>query len=81
MNRSEILEKVISVFHYVFDNNDLTINEQTTSGDIEDWDSLAHINLIGICELKFSIKFGINEFSKLKSVSDFVDLIEKRLLK
>ena len=81
MNRDEILEKVISVFHYIFDDSDININEQITSGDIEDWDSLAHINLIGACELKFGIKFGINEISKLKSVGDFVDLIEKRLIK
>jgi len=81
MNRDEVMGKVIKIFHSVFDDEDIVIAEKTSSLDIEDWDSLTHINLIGACELEFGVKFGINEISKLKNVGDFVDLIEKSLSK
>jgi acyl carrier protein len=80
MNRNEISEKVIKIFRYVFDDDDMSITEETSSSDIVEWDSLTHINLIGACELEFNIKFGINEIFKLKSVVTFVDSIEKKLI-
>jgi len=81
MNRNEVLDKVIKIFRSVFDDDNIVITEKTSSVDIEDWDSLTHINLIGACELEFGVKVGINEISKLKNVGDFVDLIEKSLSK
>jgi len=78
MNRNEILEKTIIIFKDVFSGKDIIINENTNSSEIEDWDSLSHITLISACEEEFGVKFGINDIFKFKSVSDFVDCIEKK---
>jgi len=75
MNRSEVSEKIINIFNNIFDTKDIVITEETNSNDIEDWDSLTHINLISACEMEFSVKFGINDIIKLKKIGDFVDLI------
>ena len=46
MNREEIYERLNRVFRDVFDDDSICLNDNTTSSDIEDWDSLEHINLI-----------------------------------
>ena len=57
MTREEIFEGLNEVFSDVFD-EDITVTDSTTADDIEDWDSLEHINLIVAVENKFGIKFN-----------------------
>ena len=45
MTREEVFERLNKVFRDVFDDDDITVTETTTSADIDDWDSLEHINL------------------------------------
>ena len=42
-----INERLNEVFQSVFDDEDITVDRETTADDIEDWDSLEHIRLIG----------------------------------
>ena len=42
MNRTEILNKIHSIFLEEFDVEALTITEETTALDIDEWDSLSH---------------------------------------
>lgn len=79
MNREEIFEEVQTIFRNVFDDEELIISDGTNSEDIEDWDSLEHINLVVAMEKKFNLKFDIKEVGTLKNVGEMVDLIERRL--
>ena len=47
----------MEVFQDVFDDESIQVNDSTTADDIEDWDSLEHINLVVAIENKFGIKF------------------------
>lgn len=78
MEKDEILKELNKVFCQVFDDEDLRITEETTAADIEDWDSLEHINLIVACEKKFSMKFDISEIAKMKNVGDMVKMIMEK---
>ena len=78
MTREEIFEELNEVFSDVFD-DEITVTETTTAADIEDWDSLEHINLIVAVESKFGIKFNIGEVNKMKNVGEMVDIIINRL--
>lgn len=78
MNKEEILKKLNEVFCNVFDDQYLVITCETTAADIEDWDSLEHINLIAGCEKKFSMEFDLDEVEKMKNVGDMVDMIEAK---
>lgn len=76
MTRQEIFEKLNEVFSDVFD-EDITVTAETTSADIEDWDSLTHITLISEVEDTFGIKFSMKDVLGMKDVGEMVDIIEK----
>ncbi|NRT73691.1 acyl carrier protein [Clostridium beijerinckii] len=79
MNKKEVFIVVQDIFREIFDNYDLLINESTCSDDIEEWDSLEHINIILAIEKNFNIKFDVNEISYLRSVGDINNLIIKKI--
>ncbi len=79
MSREEIFLQVQEIFRDIFDEDDLEIQESTSSDDIEDWDSLNHINLVSAIEKEFNIRFALGELQSLKDVGAMIDLMEKKL--
>lgn len=75
MNREEVLERINVIFREVFNNEELTVSEESNSDTIEEWDSLNHINLISAVEKEFGIKFGMDEFMTVNSVNGIVEKI------
>lgn len=78
MTKEKIYEMLDEVFQDVFDDEDIHVNANTTADDIEDWDSLEHINLVVAVENKFGIKFNMSEVVKFKNVGEMVDVIADR---
>ncbi len=76
--REAIYEKLEIIFRDLFDDDDIKLCDATTSDDIEDWDSLEHINLIAAVENEFSVKFAMKEVSTMKNVGEMVDIIISR---
>ena len=79
MTREDIFEKLNEVFRDVFEGEDITVNDQTTADDIDDWDSLEHINLINAIEQEFGIKFNMGQIVGMKNVGEMVNIIEGKL--
>lgn len=79
MNKEQAFEKVQEIFRDIFDDQNLIIGNSTSSNDIEEWDSLNHINLIVAIEKEFKIKFNFSELSGLKDVGAMIDLILAKL--
>ncbi len=75
MTREEIFNGVQDIFRDIFDEDDLIIQDTTSSDEIEDWDSLNHINLVSAIEKEFKIKFALGELMSLKDVGAMIDLI------
>ncbi|WP_024859914.1 acyl carrier protein [Ruminococcus flavefaciens] len=78
MNNNEILPRLNEVFRDVFGDSSLNVNENTTSADIEDWDSLEHINLIAAVENEFGLRFKMREVSGMKNVGEMLAIIAER---
>lgn len=78
MTRAEIFEGVNEVFRDVFDDESITVGETTMSKDIEDWDSLEHINLVIAIEKKFNMRFTMGEVAKLENVGAMVNMLMER---
>jgi acyl carrier protein len=79
MEKIDILREVSGVFSEVFDTPGIVISCETTAKDIEDWDSLTHIQLIVAIEKHFNIRFTSLEIQNFKDVGDMCDVIKCRL--
>lgn len=75
MTREEVFERLNEVFREVFDDEDITVTDETTADDIEDWDSFEHINLIVAIEEEFSFKIQMGKTVTMKNVGEMVDII------
>jgi acyl carrier protein len=78
MNSEEILNNLKIIFQDIFDDDELEVSKETTAEDIEDWDSLTHINLVVTIEKEFHLKFSLGELQALKNVGDMVNLVIKK---
>lgn len=76
MNIKETLQEI---FRDMLDLDDLVLENETTASDIEEWDSLAHINLVVAIEREYNIKFALGELQDLKNIEDMIRLIEKNI--
>ena len=74
-----ILEELQEIFRDVLDQPDLVLTRESNAHNVEDWDSLAHINLVTAIEKKYKIKFALGELQELKDVGDMIDLIKVKL--
>ena len=81
MTTENIYERLNAVFQDIFDDESITVNENTTAADIEDWDSLEHINLVVAIEEEFGMKFKMSEVTGMKNVGEMVGIILERATK
>jgi len=80
MTKQDLMSKIQAIFRDVFDEDDLIIVASTNSGDIDEWDSLNHINLVSSIEKDLGIRFSLGELESLKDVGAMVDLIMDKLV-
>ncbi len=78
METAIVQTRLNSIFQDLFDDPNLQITRATTAADIDDWDSLTHINLIVAVEKDFRIKMTTAEVRALNNVGDFIDLIARK---
>ncbi len=75
MTREDVFERLNMVFREVFDDETICVSNETTSDDIEDWDSFEHINLIVAVEDEFGMKIPMGKVVTMKNVGEMVDII------
>lgn len=79
MNKQDIYNKLNTIFQDVFDDDTIIVNAETTAADIEDWDSLEHINLVSAIENEFGFKFTMGQVVSMKNVGEMVSIIEEKV--
>ena len=70
-----VLEELTNIFRDVLEDDDIQIDNSTTSNDIDDWDSLNHIYLVVEIEKQFKIKFSSREILQWNNVGDMIKSI------
>lgn len=75
MEKNEVLAKVQEIFQDVLDNEDIVLTDESTADDIEEWDSLSHIQLVVAIEKCFGIKFTSKEILSWQNVGAMIDCI------
>jgi len=78
MERTQILEEVQAIFRDILDNEEIVLASETTADDIEEWDSLTHIQLIVAIEKHFKIKFTSKEILSWQNVGQLIDCIASK---
>jgi acyl carrier protein len=80
MEREEIFSKLKEIFEDVLDlEGRVDLRDETNSDDIEEWDSLSHIQLIVAIEKAFKVKFTAGELLQWKNVGEMVTSIESKI--
>ena len=79
MTRQEIFEKLNEIFMDVLDLDNCELTNEVTANDIEEWDSLSHIQLVVAIEKSFGIKFTSFEIMKWRNVGEMVDSLIGKL--
>ena len=72
---NEIYNRLNEGFREGFDDDSITVNAETTAADIEDWDSLTHIQLIAAVEDEFGVKFSMKQVSSMKNVGEMAQIL------
>lgn len=79
MERNDIMNRVQEVFRDELELDDLVLTDETTADDVEEWDSLSHVQLVVALEKAFGIKFTSREILSWDNIGDLVDCIGKKL--
>ena len=75
----DTFEQLNAVFCRVFNDSDIKITPETTANDIDEWDSLSHVNLVVAIEKHFNIRFKSSEIMRWKNVGQMHDSIKEKL--
>lgn len=79
MERNEILAKLTPIFRTAFNDDTIELDEDMTTDDFDNWDSVTQMIIVSMIEKEFDIVFKLREVGMFDSVEAFVDGIEKKL--
>jgi len=79
MNKNEILKTVNDIFIDTLDDETIVLSVETTVNDVDEWDSLNHIQLVVAIEKHFKIRFTSHEIQSWKNVGEMIDSINSRI--
>ena len=77
MNFENIMLKISTIINDTFDSQ-YSITAETSAEEIDEWDSISHIELITEIEKGFSVRFALGELQDLKNVGDMARLVEEK---
>lgn len=79
MDRAAIWERMTQIFRESFGDDSIVLSEETTAEDIEDWDSVTHIQLIVAVEKAFGIRINMGEVAAIANVGELVSIVDRRV--
>ena len=73
------LATIQTIFRDQFLDDSLRITVETTPADVEEWDSLAHINLLAAVESSFGVHFSADDMAEIDSVKSLLAALDRHL--
>jgi acyl carrier protein len=74
----DTLNRVISVIAQTLRVSEKDLSLEVGVGDLPDWDSLGHINVISAIEEDFAVIFEIEEALDCETIQDIVEILEEK---
>jgi len=81
MTIDEIIKQITPIFIDIFEDSKIILKPETSSKDIEQWDSITYVQLIFEIEKHFKIKFTSTEIYNFKNVGEICNSIQSKLTK
>ena len=78
-DRTTILKQINTIFIDTIDNEDVVLTENTQAADVEEWDSLSHIQFVVGIEKHFKIRFTSKEIQRWQNVGEMIDSVVEKL--
>ncbi|WP_129336151.1 acyl carrier protein [Cellulomonas endophytica] len=75
---STVRDDVHEVIRDVLLQPDLELEDTSTAGDVEGWDSLAHLSVLFSLESRFGITFSDAEMGSIQDVGELVRIVERK---
>ncbi|TNE54215.1 MAG: acyl carrier protein [Bacteroidetes bacterium] len=75
MDKEQALKETNEIFVDMFDDEDIVLSYETTAEDVEEWDSLTHIQLVVAIEKHFKVRFTSKEIQSWQNVGEMLDCI------
>ncbi len=79
MERNDVLVKLQEIIGSAVDDEDIVLNDNTVATDIEGWDSIAQVLIMGEIQNELGVKFTSSEINNLANVGELVDSIISKL--
>ena len=75
---NEVLTQLQPIFEAALDEPGLNLTLKSNAKNTQNWDSIAHIEIIEMVESHFKVRFALGEIQKMKDVGDLVDLVIRK---
>ncbi len=79
MTQNNLHDRLRNVFVETLNEPNFQMEVSLKMGDVETWDSFAHINLMLGIEGEFGVEFDSDEIGSLMSVGDILEALQRRL--
>lgn len=79
MEKNDILAKLQEIIRETVDDEEVVITMDTVASDVDGWDSLAQVMIVGEIRKEFGVKLTSMEISSLENVGSLVDAISARI--
>lgn len=73
-------EKVFEIFSKVMNFSRDKISLKTTIEEVENWDSVQHLNLILAIEEEFNVKFNPDEIQEMLSIEKIISNLKNKII-
>ena len=79
MDENKILEILQTIFQNFFKTDHIELTVFSSTKNIDPWDSLNHMSLMGEIEKEFKIEFEFFELMDFQNVGDLINNISSKL--
>ncbi len=76
---AEIMKELEDLFSEVLEREGVRLSANTTTQDIEEWDSLTHIQLVVAIEKHFNVRFTAEQIQSWKNVGAMCQALQEKL--
>ena len=81
MDNAELLQSIQIIMRETLELPNLNVTNEMSAADVDEWDSMTHIQIISAIAAKYKLRFALGELQALKNVGDMIELIKKKLNK